>query len=426
MKAPSAPAENTPRIIQILTLPHFGETAPGPLHTIVTDPDGNIYYSDEINDSVVSLKGDGSVRWHRTQRGAAPGEFWYPRGLSLGWIRLHGESIRCLAVADAWNRRIQFLDIEGNPLTIWTHGSKKPFGEVADVRFIPGNMNPNAGETPLGFWYVLDRGNHRLCKLDMEGIILDQIGRCLPKNMEKRWAAPEIFFGKDSRDCKIPTNVSPLDFTFYPNRILGNTVDSLFVCESRQRELKQIIPPHLIPLRIDDIDNLEWIAVDSSGLLAWDRFGNQLIRRSSPHSEYEHARIIGEPVSSNRPSDEFWVQAEDSIRMCKWEIADDRPEYGSPDLCPWFLRSVEKEIDRLDLPAVQKAVEACLAYVDEEVNLADTILAMGEKDVSQGFVDGAPHFCRESTSFCMTGVWINWGGISPVFRAVNYRNQMQI
>jgi hypothetical protein len=388
MKTLSVPAANAPRIIQNLSLPHFGETAPGPLHTIVTDPDGNIYYSDEINHSVVSLKSDGSVRWHRTRRGAALGEFWYPRGLSLGCLQLHGETIRCLAVADAWNRRVQFLDVEGNPLTIWTHGGKQPFGEVADARFIPGNMNPKAGMAPVGFWYVLDRGNHRLCKLDMEGSILDQIGRCLPKSMEKRWAAPEIFFGKASKDGKTFADVSPLDFTFFPNRILGNTADSLFVCESNSRELKQIIPPHLIPVCIDNDDNLEWIAADSSGLLGWDRVGNQLMRRSGPHSEYEQVEIIGEPVPSNRPSDEFWMQAEDSIGMCKWPIAADRLEGGHSEFYPWFIQSGEKGLDLLDPPAVQKAVEACLTYVDEEIKLADTILAMGEKDVSQGFVDG--------------------------------------
>ena len=83
MKTLSVSTANAPRIIQSLTLPHFGETAPGPLHTIVTDPDGNIYYSDEINHSVVSLKGDGSVRWHRTEKGSDPGEL-------IVWLRQLG------------------------------------------------------------------------------------------------------------------------------------------------------------------------------------------------------------------------------------------------------------------------------------------------------------------------------------------------
>jgi hypothetical protein len=91
---------NAPRIIQSLELPHFGETAPGPLHTILTTPDGSIYYSDELNHTVVSLNGDGSIRWQKTKHGTTPGEFWYPKGLSLGYLQLHGDMIHCLAVAD--------------------------------------------------------------------------------------------------------------------------------------------------------------------------------------------------------------------------------------------------------------------------------------------------------------------------------------
>jgi hypothetical protein len=76
-----------PQVIKTVDLPGVEKTEAGPLHTIVTDLSGNIYYSDEFNHSVVSLDDTGRLRWFRSRRGNAPGEFYYPRGLALGWIK---------------------------------------------------------------------------------------------------------------------------------------------------------------------------------------------------------------------------------------------------------------------------------------------------------------------------------------------------
>ena len=90
-KNPSPAAAEEFQVIQKIMLPHIEGKEPGPLHTVVTDPEGNLYYSDEMNHSVVALCNDGALRWHKTKRGNAPGEFWYPRGLSLGFIQSKGD-----------------------------------------------------------------------------------------------------------------------------------------------------------------------------------------------------------------------------------------------------------------------------------------------------------------------------------------------
>jgi hypothetical protein len=379
---------NAPRIIQSLELPHFGETAPGPLHTILTTPDGSIYYSDELNHTVVSLNGDGSIRWQKTKHGTTPGEFWYPKGLSLGYLQLHGDMIHCLAVADSWNRRVQFLGSDGNILSVWTHAGEMPFGEVADIRFVAERAGSGDNNPWVGFWYVLDRGNHRLCRMAINGNLVDQIGRCLPRKIQRRWAIPEIFFSEVCQDIEALACPAPCDFTFYPEGILGNALDALFIIESGYPSLKQIAPPHLFPLHLCPGSTFRWIAADASGLLAHDPAGKRLWRQSIQGKEFDQAGITGRPVFSNLSSDEVWLQIYDRIEKYKWDAATCRPEYNHSESYPWISWSASKETKRLDPADVSKAIEGCLARLDEEIKLADTILAMGEKDVSPQFLEG--------------------------------------
>jgi hypothetical protein len=384
----SSTGNDSIRVIQHLALPCFRNLQPGPLHTIISDPDGNMYYSDEVNHSVVSLNCDGSLRWHKTKRGTAPCEFWYPSGLSLGCIELHGEVLNCLAVADSWNRRVQFLDVEGNPLAIWTHAGERPFGEVADLRFIRENADSGTGYTTTGFWYVLDRGNHCLCRLAINGNLVDQIGRCFPQNMQRRWAIPEIFFSEGSQDIEALGRSSPFDFTFYPERILGYASDALFIAESGCQRLKQVTPPHLFPFYLETDSTLQWIAADLSGLLAYDHAGSRLMRQGNDGRGWDQAEILGRPVFSDLSLDGIWLQINNRIEKCKWEITADRPKSNYPECHSWILHSDSEETNRLDPADISKAVEDCLVHLDEEIRLADTILAMGEKDMSPQFVEG--------------------------------------
>ena len=114
---PSKPA--TLRVLEQFGLPRCTGKPAGPVHTIVTDSSGNLYYSDELNHSVVSLNPDGSMRWHRSEHGPKTGAFHYPRGISLGFIQKEEKLVECLAVCDSWNHRVQFLDNAGNPIVVW-------------------------------------------------------------------------------------------------------------------------------------------------------------------------------------------------------------------------------------------------------------------------------------------------------------------
>jgi hypothetical protein len=384
INVPSTFTENSPRLIQSFALPHFGETMPGPLHTIVTDSNGSIYYSDEINHAVVSLNGDGSVRWHKMQRGAAPGEFYYPRGLSIGCIQWHGKILHCLAVADAWNRRVQFLDFDGNVLAVWTQGGEMPFGEVADVRFIQEGTNSKAGEAPVAFWYVLDRGNHRLVKLGIDGIIVNQIGRPFPHNLENRWAAPEMFFGEAYRKDDNKIDVSPLDFIHHPDGILGNTLDWLCISEANSRRLKHVLPPHLIPLQADLKGDLEWIAADSSGFLGWDRSARRLIRYGEGREQVCEAAVLGLPVHYHQRSDEFWIQNEANLFRYGWD--ESRYETGKKGVgkIPFLMiRATEEDLLDLDTARVEDDLGKFLSVIDRELEFAEKLLSASSAQMDQ-------------------------------------------
>jgi hypothetical protein len=400
LNVPFDSAANSPRIIQSIVLPHSKEIKPGRLHTIATDAEGNIYYSDEFNHGVVSLNGNGSLRWQNAKQGTAAGEFWYPRGLAIGCLQIQGETISCLAVADAWNRRVQFLDVNGDPLTMWTHGGDKAFGEVADIRFIRENEDSNSEAAGAGFWYVLDRGNHRICKIGMRGEMVDQIGSCFPMSLEKNWAAPRVFFGKAAGSLNSFAGYAPFDFTYYPDRILGRSVDSLFICERNSRRLKQVIPPHIFPLHIDLEGDVEWIAADSSALLGWKESENRFVRPSSADGKCDQTVIMGRPVQSNKPSDEFWVQSEEGIKMWKWPASTGRQESKRLQPCPWINQAAEKQLDLLDQAAIRKSVETCLAKVDEEVKVAVYIFAIRKIEPTQELVEWMPRHAPEFACTC--------------------------
>ena len=113
LKARMAPREIKYQLVRRIVLPGINSHAPGRLHTVLQDIEGNFYYSDELNHSVVSLDKSGCVRWHKTGQGQAPGQFWYPKGMALGALKLDGRNTSCLAVCDSWNSRLQIFDLDG-------------------------------------------------------------------------------------------------------------------------------------------------------------------------------------------------------------------------------------------------------------------------------------------------------------------------
>ncbi len=359
------------------------------MHSIAVDSAGNIYYSDEINHSVVCLGADGALRWNKSKHGAACGEFDYPRGLSLGRIQLQGEAAQCLAVADAWNRRVQFMDFGGNFLAEWIRAGETAFDEIVDVRFLPDCAEAGPGEASAGCWCILDRGNHCLFKMGMDGGMIDRIGEFFPSNMKNRWAVPEAFFNDAIPLWKTFENSPPLNFACYPDRILGRTQDSLFITDNDSRNLKQVFPPHLIPLRIDKSNAVQWIAADSCCLLGWNASEGWLIQHGHAAGGRSETKIAGTPIPSNLSSNEFWVQTNDGrIERQAWDFNADKNETLIHERHLWVLQAASEELKSLDMIQVQKSVEGCLNHLDEEIHLADAILAVGEADLDPRFMDG--------------------------------------
>ncbi|MBN2243025.1 MAG: hypothetical protein JW793_10075 [Acidobacteria bacterium] len=321
------------------------------------------------------------MRWHKTKRGTAPEEFRYPRGLSFGCIQWNGKILDCVAVADAWNRRVQLLDPEGNLRAVWAGEGQREFGEIADVRFIPEH------EESACFWYVLDRGESCLWKMNPDGTTLDRIGRLFPSNLQKRWAVTAAFFSCPDRGFIAASTFSPLDFTFYPERILGNTPESLFISEDSSRKLKQVLPPHLIPLHFDDPDTAECIAADSSSLLFWDRSVGQLVRRTVTAGGRVSAEIVGNPIPSDADKGRFWLQNSDCIEEWEWDIPADLPADAPRERGQRLVWCAPNEAGRLDPAAVLESVEICLKHLDDEIKLGNSILAMTYDGIPSQYKD---------------------------------------
>jgi hypothetical protein len=378
MNTTPSPTADPLRIVQRITLPSTGQVEPGPINTIVRDCSGNLYYSDEINHCVTSLDQVGGIRWQVARKGKAWGEFHYPRGLAVGRIDKNGSCIDCLAVADGWNGRVQFLDlVAGSPIDAWSQGSTDAFGEITDVRFIEGNLTLESASTRSSSWLVLDKGNHRLSAFATDGTILFQIGNGCPPTLETNWAIPRLFFEPDSNHPNLLKSPPPFDFLFYPERILGDSMTTLFLVEPLHGRLKQIVYPHLLPIGIDANIPLEWINAGKSGLLAWHKPSQRLLLFGDDCGIYREAVIHGNPVYSSLPPNEFWLQAEGRLERWNWHITDLESAKASPKgKYPTLVRTAARELAQMDSDMIEIALKSCLSVANAKLDLADEVLAM--------------------------------------------------
>jgi hypothetical protein len=363
MNKQSPEKSHTFPLVRSASLAALDACLPGPLHTILVDISGNLYFSDEFNHRVVSLDPEGNIRWAQGKKGKSAGAFIYPRGLSFGQIEIAGGDVQCIGVADAWNHRVQFLDLEGNPVHAWTGVDSCQFSEIADIRFVTSAV----GEV---CWLVLDKGSHRLYGVNPKGILLFQIGQAFPYNLQTRWAVPGMFFG-------FPENVPAFDFLYYPERILGNSMDALFISEPYSGSLKQLLPPHLLPIALDANKQLEYVAADDSGLLCWDRRDNQVIRYDNEGLVY-YASFNGMPIASS--SLEFWIQNSKSLDLYRWEHPPDAIDKLKNSRSSAFLRwTAPLEKSRSDMSEIREAVEFCFNAAHEEADLAGRIASIAQK-----------------------------------------------
>ncbi len=295
------------RQVQELLLPHAGQSRIGPIHTVLPDDEGNLYLSDEFNHSVFSLDSAGTLRWERAGRGSHQGQFVYPRGLACGRLSYRNQRVRCIAVADAWNRRVQFFDLSGQFLDAWQLCSGVSFGEVSDVYFLPADSD-------RGIWLVLDRGNHRICFLGETGRELGRVGRCLSPAISKRWSLPGCFVGWELDRRGVIPQFEHLDYLHLPWRLLGHSFTTLHVWEPYSWDLKRLKCGQLIPIPYRPETLSEWIGAFDSGLLGWDARNSRLLICGLDGKPHAAAAIAGVPIASRFPASEIWLQSGDRLR----------------------------------------------------------------------------------------------------------------
>jgi hypothetical protein len=304
-------------VLSSITLPPVTGNEARSLHTVVEDAEGNIYYSDEFNHCVASLDPYGNVRWSRSGKGQEAGHFFYPKGIALGWISEGGVLVQCLGVCDSWNRRIQFFQLDGNPISSWKSAGNLEFTDVADIRF----LTPDERKDPkAGSWLVLDRGNHRLCRIGVNGELQSQIGRCFDPLLEVDWAA-RIASRSDNGNGKVYSSSEVFDPLFYADRILGRSEEALFLWEPLSRHLKQVVGGNLYTIHMAAPHMGEWIVADAGGLISWSRSSEMLSFHNCLGSHVGEVRVQGKPVFSDTSYVRVWMQHRSELRQIECDVA---------------------------------------------------------------------------------------------------------
>ena len=367
------------RLVQTARIP-AENPAPGPLHTILRDSDGSVYYSDEINHCVASLDRAGKTRWRRSGQGRKPGEFWYPRGIDPGWVTANGCASRCVAVCDSWNHRIQFFDPEGGLIGQWKAAGNIPFNEVVDIRFI--SADPLSGGADA-CWLVLDRGNHRICGLDLTGRQIFQIGRQFAQNLEMRWPVPAGNPDEAAGYFARIGQARAFDPLFMPLRIFGSTPEALFIWEPKSQRLKQISFGNLLPIWIQPPHGGEWIGADAEGLLAFSPASSCVSSWDTKTGAWRSVPVEGTPIPSSRSSRRFWIQRENELRCFECEQAARNSASGRTEAGAWALERLVNEFEiRLGDAATPQGIETLGGWTDR-------LRATGQKAMKLEAVDAS-------------------------------------
>jgi hypothetical protein len=322
--------DKKPEIPDFITLPETVQE-PGIIHSIEVEETGFLYFTDEINHTVVSLDFPGRLRWCLGGKGSEPGKFHYPRGFALGRVQLDIGKQRCLAVSDSWNNRIQLLDLDGSPLSIWTHAGGIPFREPSDIRFVEGAWG-SGNHGPC--WLVLDRGNHRLCALDESGTMLFQIGRGLPPKLRKNWAEQQFLFPESAIADRFIPEYEQYDGLFYPTRILGISSKCISLCEPGSSNLMLAIDRNIFPIPLGTFPDGEWIAADERSAVEWSLSNSRLRWYGTDGKLLGEKSISGRPVPSNPSSEHIWAQKGRKLSLVvpPWKAEDSCSPSGVENL----------------------------------------------------------------------------------------------
>jgi len=356
---------------QVVLLPASPQRKPGPVHSLILDESANYYYTDEINHRVVSLDAAGHLRWQVDGTEFTQGPLRYPRGLAMGWTFGNGSLQRCLAVCDSWNNRIVFLNLAGGPLNQWKAAGDTRFQEVCDIRFMAHPSGAGDIDKNGGYWLALDRGNHRLCGLGLDGRLLFQVGRPL---------SPSFVWRIPSRDwIEDPTRgiaaFEPYDPAYYPTRIVGAYSEALYLWEPLFRRLNQVLYGNLLPIRLEaSCDN--WLAADATGILGWCVASRRLRRYASNGELILEISLEGTPIAADLSRKEVWLQEGNRIVRHTWreEAAPNSPK--QPELLfPVLRHSAEEDLQLFNLNPADSTPKQYFECIESLLVLADWLVA---------------------------------------------------
>jgi sugar lactone lactonase YvrE len=133
---------------------------------VAVDADGNVYIADTLNHRIQKLDPDGNVlaAWGNRGSGGSPGgapKFDEPYSVAL-------DSLGYVYVADFRNSRVQKLDVDGTVLAVWgSSGTGVVVGTAPKFRAPRDVVVDGDGNV-----YVADTGNHRIQKLNPDGMVL--------------------------------------------------------------------------------------------------------------------------------------------------------------------------------------------------------------------------------------------------------------
>jgi len=365
--------------VESYPIPTF-QNGSGLIHTVVCGRNGIIYFSDEINHAVAAVNSEGTVHWVTEGKGKEPGRFHYPRGLALGKTLFGDNNSDCLAVCDSWNHRVQFFNLEGDFLGEWVRAGEEKFDEPSDVRFMhsPGDFS-SGGET--GSWLVLDKGNHCLYVLGTDGTLQSRLGRPLPHTLQNRWTLPEIRFEKGFPVPGTIDEAKPLDFLFFPERFLGEKNGTFYILDSNFYGFKQWIGKLFLPIHIQAEQDMEWISLDPSFLVGWNRTSNCLLLQNHSGTKSRQASIQGIPIPSNAELTGIFIQNEDALEKRVWtDVISSVPANETEKTDNLMIRSAQTEFHSLDIVRIRELLESFLSHVDALIKDADIILSLGIKD----------------------------------------------
>ncbi len=367
-----------PKLVCRYRIPDLEGSCPGRLNTVLQDEADNLFCTDEINHRLFAITPSGGLLWSIGGQGSQAGSFWYPKGLALGNIQVGGSLARSLAVCDSWNRRIQHFDLQGKFLVEWKLFKEQPFGELADIRFI----SPS-GDIASGMWIVLDRGNHRLNYVSVDGRSLGQIGQALPPELEANWARHLVnsaFNDLAGNSQGIPVQFDPL---YFPERIAGCNDSEIYMWQPGNAALKQVISHNILTIAEIDFCEGECLSSDTTLRLSWHA-PSGFVRLQSHNKEicYE-SRMEGVPVFSDLPPNEFWIFHAGYLNRYRWDLPT-LPTMGAAEIAA--IRATEEFRHASDLPGLREFVQEVLATVDSCIAMGKATLQlplMTEKSESE-------------------------------------------